>query len=71
MKNIKIYFLITEDQKDSPTELAFKYAVYRINKNREILPNHNLVYDIQVGNLLKHFSCHSHDWSPGYSSPHV
>ena len=45
---IKGFFFSTEDQKDSPTELAFKYAVYRINKNREILPNHNLVYDIQV-----------------------
>ena len=47
MSNQRLLFS-TEDQKDSPTELAFKYAVYRINKNREILPNHNLVYDIQV-----------------------
>ncbi|XP_035212026.1 glutamate receptor ionotropic, kainate 2-like [Stegodyphus dumicola] len=39
--------LFTEDQKESPTELAFKYAVYKINKDRDILPNTTLVYDIQ------------------------
>lgn len=39
--------IFTEDQKDSSTELAFKYAVYRINKDRELLPNTTLVYDIQ------------------------
>lgn len=42
-----ILIILSEDQKDSPTELAFKYAVYRINKGREVLPNHTLVYDIQ------------------------
>lgn len=39
--------IFTEDQKDSSIELAFKYAVYRINKDRELLPNTTLVYDIQ------------------------
>lgn len=39
--------IFTEDQKDSPSELAFKYAVYRINKDKSILPNTTLVYDIQ------------------------
>ena len=39
--------IFTDDQKDSPTELAFKYAVYRINKDRNLLPNTSLVYDIQ------------------------
>lgn len=39
--------LFTEDQRESPTELAFKYAVYRINKDHSILPNTTLVYDIQ------------------------
>ncbi|XP_049771202.1 glutamate receptor ionotropic, kainate 2 [Schistocerca cancellata] len=39
--------IFTEDQKDSSTELAFKYAVYRINKDKELLPNTTLVYDIQ------------------------
>ncbi|KAG8225893.1 hypothetical protein J437_LFUL006125 [Ladona fulva] len=39
--------IFTEDQKGSPTELAFKYAVYRINKDKDLLPNTTLVYDIQ------------------------
>ena len=39
--------LSKDDQKDSPTELAFKYAVYRINKADDVLPNNTLVYDIQ------------------------
>lgn len=39
--------IFTEDQKDTSVELAFKYAVYRINKDRELLPNTTLVYDIQ------------------------
>ena len=37
----------SDDQKDSPTELAFKYAVYKINKEKTILPNNTLAYDIQ------------------------
>ncbi|XP_048513710.1 glutamate receptor ionotropic, kainate 1 isoform X5 [Athalia rosae] len=44
---IRIGAIFTEDQKDSPSELAFKYAVYRINKDKSILPNTTLVYDIQ------------------------
>ena len=32
---------------DSPTELAFKYAVYKINKDPTILANRTLSYDIQ------------------------
>ncbi|KAI4504870.1 hypothetical protein M0802_000420 [Mischocyttarus mexicanus] len=39
--------IFTEDQKDSPSELAFKYAIYKINKDRTLLPNTTLVYDIQ------------------------
>lgn len=39
--------IFTENQKDSPSELAFKYAVYMINKDKTILPNTTLVYDIQ------------------------
>lgn len=39
--------LFTEDEKDSQVELAFKYAVYRINKDRNLLPNTTLIYDIQ------------------------
>ncbi|XP_066250677.1 glutamate receptor ionotropic, kainate 2 [Euwallacea similis] len=44
---IRIGAIFTEDQKNSSAELAFKYAVYKINKEREILPNTTLVYDIQ------------------------
>ena len=38
---------ITENQKESPTELAFKYAVFKINKAKDVLPNNSLTYDIQ------------------------
>lgn len=44
---IKIGAIFTQDQKDSSTELAFKYAVYKINKNKTLLSNTTLVYDIQ------------------------
>lgn len=39
--------LFTEDQRNSPSELAFKYSVYRINKDKKLLENTTLVYDIQ------------------------
>lgn len=39
--------IFTEDQKDTSIEYAFKYAVYKINRDREFLPNTTLVYDIQ------------------------
>ena len=32
---------------DSPTEMAFKYAVYKINKDPTIFANKTLTYDIQ------------------------
>lgn len=44
---IKIGAIFTQDQKDSSTELAFKYAVYRINRDKHLLPKTKLVYDIQ------------------------
>jgi len=44
---IRVGAIFTEDQKDSPTELAFKYAVYKINKDPNILANRTLSYDIQ------------------------
>ncbi|XP_076628798.1 glutamate receptor ionotropic, kainate 2 isoform X3 [Colletes latitarsis] len=44
---IRIGAIFTEDQKDSPSELAFKYAIYKINKDRTLLANTTLVYDIQ------------------------
>ncbi|GFG36478.1 hypothetical protein Cfor_11816, partial [Coptotermes formosanus] len=47
--NVKraLWAIFTEDQRDSSAELAFKYAVYRINKDQHILPRTTLVYDIQ------------------------
>lgn len=39
--------IFTEDQRDSTTELAFRYAVYKINKDKTLLPHTSLVYDIQ------------------------
>ncbi|XP_063879181.1 glutamate receptor ionotropic, kainate 2-like isoform X10 [Scylla paramamosain] len=44
---IRIGAMFTADQREGPTELAFKYAVYRINKDATLLPNTTLVYDIQ------------------------
>lgn len=39
--------IFTEDQKESPSEFAFKYAIYKINKDKTLLANTTLVYDIQ------------------------
>ncbi|XP_049838251.1 glutamate receptor ionotropic, kainate 2-like isoform X2 [Schistocerca gregaria] len=44
---VKIGAVFTQDQKDSSTELAFKYAVYRINKDKHLLPKTTLKYDIK------------------------
>ncbi|CAG4981440.1 unnamed protein product [Colias eurytheme] len=44
---IKIGAIFTEDARGGSAELAFKYAIYRINKERSILPESTLVYDIQ------------------------
>ncbi|KAK5640371.1 hypothetical protein RI129_011182 [Pyrocoelia pectoralis] len=44
---IKIGAIFTEDQRDSSTELAFKYAVYKINRDKTILPFTSLEYDIR------------------------
>lgn len=45
-----LYFagaIFSEEQKHSHIELAFKYAVHKINRDRVILPKTTLVYDIQ------------------------
>ncbi|KAA0183950.1 hypothetical protein HAZT_HAZT002534 [Hyalella azteca] len=39
--------MFTEDQREGPTEVAFKYAIYRINKDVHLLPNTTLLYDVQ------------------------
>ncbi|XP_045024646.1 glutamate receptor ionotropic, kainate 2 isoform X2 [Daphnia magna] len=43
---IKIGAIMTEEQRGSPTEQLFKYAVERINRDPELLPNTTLIYDI-------------------------
>ena len=43
----KFIYQFSDDQKESPTELAFKYAVFKINKAKDVLPNNSLTYDIQ------------------------
>nr|CAI5842075.1 unnamed protein product [Callosobruchus analis] len=44
---IKIGAIFTEDQKDTAVEVAFKYAVYKINKDKILLPYTSFTYDIQ------------------------
>ncbi|KAL9888720.1 glutamate receptor ionotropic, kainate 2 isoform X3 [Glossina fuscipes] len=44
---IQLGAIFTEDQRSSNIESAFKYAVYRINKDKNILPDTQLVYDIK------------------------
>ncbi|XP_028968488.1 glutamate receptor ionotropic, kainate 2 [Galendromus occidentalis] len=55
--------LFTEELKGSSAELAFKYAVMRINKDRNLLPNVTFQYDIQYvprGNSFRaaKMACH-------------
>ena len=38
--------IMTEEQRGGPTEQLFKYAVERINRDTELLPNTTLIYDI-------------------------
>ncbi|ENN75661.1 hypothetical protein YQE_07839, partial [Dendroctonus ponderosae] len=39
--------IFTENQKGSAAEVAFRYAVYKINRDKNLLPHTSLVYDIQ------------------------
>ncbi|XP_030379355.1 glutamate receptor ionotropic, kainate 2 isoform X1 [Scaptodrosophila lebanonensis] len=44
---IRVGAIFTEDERESSIESAFKYAIYRINKEKHLLPNTQLVYDIE------------------------
>ncbi|XP_057667901.1 glutamate receptor ionotropic, kainate 2-like isoform X4 [Diorhabda carinulata] len=44
---VKVGAIFTEDEKNGPNELAFKYAINKINKDKTLLPYTSLVYDIQ------------------------
>uniref|UniRef100_UPI00358EC70C glutamate receptor ionotropic, kainate 2-like n=1 Tax=Myxine glutinosa TaxID=7769 RepID=UPI00358EC70C len=48
-------FELVENEKASPEELSFKFAVNSINRNRSILPNTTLTYDIQRINIFDSF----------------
>ncbi|KAH8403595.1 hypothetical protein KR222_002700, partial [Zaprionus bogoriensis] len=39
--------IFTEDEREGSVESAFKYAIYRINKEKTLFPNTQLVYDIE------------------------
>lgn len=39
--------IFTEEQRGSSLELAFKYAVFKINTDKNLLPHTSLIYDIQ------------------------
>ncbi|XP_070143784.1 glutamate receptor ionotropic, kainate 2 isoform X2 [Drosophila kikkawai] len=44
---IRVGAIFTEDERESSIESAFKYAIYRINKEKALLPKTQLVYDIE------------------------
>ncbi|KAM7341355.1 glutamate receptor ionotropic, kainate 2-like isoform 2-T2 [Cochliomyia hominivorax] len=44
---IRLGAIFTEDQRASKIESAFKYAIYRINKDKTMLPDTQIVYDIE------------------------
>ncbi|ERL89602.1 hypothetical protein D910_06967 [Dendroctonus ponderosae] len=44
---VRIGAIFTENQKGSAAEVAFRYAVYKINRDKNLLPHTSLVYDIQ------------------------
>ncbi|XP_037925932.1 glutamate receptor ionotropic, kainate 2 isoform X1 [Hermetia illucens] len=44
---MKVGAIFSEDQRNSPSELAFKYAVHNVNRDKSILPDTTLVYNVQ------------------------
>ncbi|KAH8384925.1 hypothetical protein KR200_007478 [Drosophila serrata] len=44
---IRVGAIFTENERESSIESAFKYAIYRINKEKALLPKTQLVYDIE------------------------
>lgn len=53
---INVGAVFVNEQKGSIVELLFKYAVYCINKDRDILPQSQLVYNIQYVDIDDTFS---------------
>ncbi|KAJ2938703.1 hypothetical protein O0L34_g12031 [Tuta absoluta] len=56
---IKIGAIFSEEVRGGSAELAFKYAVYRINKERSLFPDSTLVYDIQYIPVADSFHIHT------------
>lgn len=54
----------------SAEEQAFKFAVNNINRNRTLLPNTTLTYDIQRINIYDSFEA-SRKGEPGLSCRHL
>lgn len=52
---LKIGAIFSESQRQTATELAFKYAVHTINRDKGLLPETTLLYDIQYTNQLDSF----------------
>lgn len=44
---VRLGAIFTEDQRASKIESTFKYAIYRINKDKTMLPDTQIVYDIE------------------------
>ena len=54
-RTLKIGAIFSESQRLSATELAFKYAIFNINRDKGLLPETSLHYDIQYTNELDSF----------------
>ncbi|XP_074042751.1 glutamate receptor ionotropic, kainate 2 isoform X4 [Leptinotarsa decemlineata] len=52
---VKIGAIFTEDQRNSSSELAFKFAIDEINKDKTLLPHTVLAYDIQYVSMNDSF----------------
>lgn len=57
------------DQRNSSVELAFKYAVHKINQDKSILPKTELLYDIQY--VPKDDSFHASKKGKSYTKFHL
>ncbi|KAI5739282.1 hypothetical protein M8J77_017278 [Diaphorina citri] len=59
---IKIGAIFSEAEKGGSSELAFRYAVHRINRDKYLLPHTQLVYDIQYVPLDDSFHASKKDF---------
>ncbi|XP_066250743.1 glutamate receptor ionotropic, kainate 2-like isoform X8 [Euwallacea similis] len=52
---VRIGAIFTENQKGGAAEVAFRYAVYKINRDKTLLPHTSLVYDMQYVHINDSF----------------